>query len=215
MLHPFEVRGLGQSPFHYAGFEVMATKEGQPAGACDYCSTGIKYAAIIESSDGKRFVVGCECVRKLDLKSNTILAPMERDLKRFKRDEKIREQREKWEADRAKQIAEREAQEAQQRIVNGGLTDWELEQKNKLIKQQETLEFYSKKNEWILEVLVTKNGQFAASMYQELQSSDINDISENCKTIIGEIYAKSFGRSGSKKYDAALDDFYERTKRQD
>ena len=215
MLHPFEVRGLGQSPFHYAGFEVMATKEGQPAGTCDYCSTGIKYAAIIQSSDGKRFVVGCECVRKLENKSNAILTPMERDFKRFKRDEKIREQREKWEADRAKQIAEREAQEAQQRLVNNGLTDWELEQKNKLIKEQETLEFYSKKNEWILNVLANQRGQFAADMYQRLQASDVNNLSYNCKSIVGEIYAKSFGRSGSKKYEAALDDFYERTKCQD
>lgn len=211
MLHPFEAHGLGQSPFHYAGFQVMVTKEGQPSGTCNYCFTGIKYAAIIQSSDGKRFVVGCECVRKLDHKSNAILTPMERDFKRFKRDEKLRKQREEWEANRAKQIAEREAEEAKQRLVNGGLTDWELEQKNKLIKEQEAIKFYSQKNEWILTRLSLKNGQFAADMYQRLQASDINNLSDNCKRIVAEIYAKSFGRSGSKKYEAALDEFYART----
>jgi hypothetical protein len=33
-------------------------------GTCDYCSQGIAQCWTVESSDGRRFVVGCDCVEK-------------------------------------------------------------------------------------------------------------------------------------------------------
>jgi len=36
----------------------------QPGSSCDYCSNGIRYEFWLESANGKRFKVGCECVKK-------------------------------------------------------------------------------------------------------------------------------------------------------
>jgi len=69
--HPFETAGLGRAPFRLAGFSknVYVAYQGAapvPGGTCDYCATGIMYECVIESADKKRFVVGCDCVLRLD-----------------------------------------------------------------------------------------------------------------------------------------------------
>jgi len=68
-LHVFERRGLGKAPFRVYDFVTITYQACpgapvQPGGTCDYCGTGIMYACLIQSSDGKRFKVGCDCVRK-------------------------------------------------------------------------------------------------------------------------------------------------------
>lgn len=67
--HRFELAGLGVAPFRVAGFEIRTYQacHGAPVqvgGSCDYCGTGIKNTYLIDSSDGRRFVVGSSCVRK-------------------------------------------------------------------------------------------------------------------------------------------------------
>lgn len=80
--HKFEKAGLGKAPFRLirveerrgpwreldkngqpTGFEIGAP--GQPMGCCKYCYTGIAVCYVIESTDGNRFDVGCECVKKV------------------------------------------------------------------------------------------------------------------------------------------------------
>lgn len=72
--HPFESAGLGKSPFNYVGMEEkrhdLGNGESKPGGTCDYCGNGILYCFYIASADGKRFVVGCDCVAKLERESN-------------------------------------------------------------------------------------------------------------------------------------------------
>lgn len=68
-VHPFERVGLGKAPFRVAGYEkrVFYACPGAPmqcGGSCDYCGTGIVHTFIIVSADGKRFVVGSDCVAK-------------------------------------------------------------------------------------------------------------------------------------------------------
>jgi len=73
---------------------------GQPAGSCDYCGQGIKYCCHIRSADGREFVVGCDCVMKLDRKTNAKLVEVvETEKKRIEREHrrelaKARRQRE-------------------------------------------------------------------------------------------------------------------------
>jgi len=79
--HRFETAGLGKAPFRYVGFTERRGPEkildangnwnglecgapGQPMGTCDYCGQGIAICCEIVSSDGKRFVVGSDCVEK-------------------------------------------------------------------------------------------------------------------------------------------------------
>lgn len=82
-VHPFERNGLGKAPFRFVGMgqqdrlygEVilnraeyqrtwiaLTTTEG---GTCAYCGTAIKKLYNVESSDGKTFHVGCDCIMKV------------------------------------------------------------------------------------------------------------------------------------------------------
>lgn len=69
--HVFEIAGLGKAPFKLVYVEDVYFQEirmaihGIPRGSCDYCSTAITTLFYIDSADGKRFHVGCECVKKI------------------------------------------------------------------------------------------------------------------------------------------------------
>lgn len=68
-IHKFEAAGLGKAPFRFIGQETIVYvacpgAPEQPGGYCDYCGQAIKNAFHIQASDGKRFKVGCECIRK-------------------------------------------------------------------------------------------------------------------------------------------------------
>jgi len=73
--HPWEAAGLGNHPYRVVGIEtrvgpihlpngMMIGAPGQPMGTCDYCGQGIKEVYKIRAADGKRFEVGCDCVRR-------------------------------------------------------------------------------------------------------------------------------------------------------
>ena len=80
-IHVFEAAGLGKAPFQYLGYyedrggrqmqtatglTVTVGAPGQPMGTCDYCGASIAICCRIQSSDGKTFVVGSDCVMKTD-----------------------------------------------------------------------------------------------------------------------------------------------------
>ena len=73
--HVFERAGLGVAPFRVVGVErrvgpithdsgLIVGAPGQPMGSCEYCGQGIALCFSIKSSDGRRFIVGSECVAK-------------------------------------------------------------------------------------------------------------------------------------------------------
>lgn len=76
-VHCFEKAGLGKAPFRYIGMVDQNIKYGQatgtingiefstkPGGSCAYCGTYIVNMFNVESADGNRFHVGCECIKK-------------------------------------------------------------------------------------------------------------------------------------------------------
>ena len=77
-IHVFEQRGLGKAPFKFIGMEHQEIRYGErvlgtiggvtfttkPGGTCDNCGMYIVNMFNIESADGKRFHVGCDCVLK-------------------------------------------------------------------------------------------------------------------------------------------------------
>ncbi len=99
-IHPFERAGLGKAPFRYTGMEdqniqhgervlghvggcTMLTKKG---GTCAYCGTYIVNMYNVTSSDGFRFHVGSECIRKVG--DPKMVAEVESDEKVFKKTQK-------------------------------------------------------------------------------------------------------------------------------
>lgn len=92
-LHPFEKAGLGKAPFRFVGISekvcsgqpgtngISVGYSGQPAGTCDYCGMGIRYCCHIVSADKREFVVGCDCVMKLERSDNALVADVDREKK--------------------------------------------------------------------------------------------------------------------------------------
>lgn len=56
-LHVFEQSNLGKYPYTLLG--VVASP-----GCCQFCGTGVHWQYHYQSTDGKRFHVGCECAKK-------------------------------------------------------------------------------------------------------------------------------------------------------
>lgn len=206
-LHPFEAAGLGLAPFVYCGMSEQVYSPTpdvqQPAGSCDYCGMGIRYCCHIRSSDGREFIVGCDCVRKTFQASNRALSDMERDIakrEKAKRDEKRAAE---WKA----QCEARDAALQAERDRNGGKTDSELaylkRQQEEALKRAEM----RGRNLWLIQALTGMSGDFVANMIELLHKNSVADLSERCVSILQEIYAKSHGRRGSKAYYAACDEF--------
>lgn len=78
-VHKFEAAGLGKAPFRFVGLETAADRGAvqnerkgdgliyttNNATSCDYCGQGIMNAFVVASADGRRFKVGCDCIRKV------------------------------------------------------------------------------------------------------------------------------------------------------
>ena len=78
-IHAFEQAGLGKAPFRYVGMlhqeisygeRVIGSAGGipittKPGGTCDYCGKYIVNIFNVESSDGHKFHVGCDCIQKV------------------------------------------------------------------------------------------------------------------------------------------------------
>lgn len=60
-IHPFERSGLGHGPFECVDYEKRETGHGT---SCDHCGTYIVHVYFVQDCDGKRFKVGCDCMRR-------------------------------------------------------------------------------------------------------------------------------------------------------
>src|SRR5262245_33425193 len=95
LIHPWEKAGLGAAPFRFIGMTEKVYRPTpeliMPGGTCAYCSNGIRYVFECESADGKRFGVGCDCIRKVHHEGEKIVTAAmraERDAKRKQRAER-------------------------------------------------------------------------------------------------------------------------------
>jgi hypothetical protein len=104
-IHCFEAAKLGKAPYAFLGvreFKFKAAPEAptQPGTCCDYCGTGIMYAFMLRSADGKEFKVGCDCIEKSGDKGlRKIISQLEKE----KRQKKAQEKRQK-ELDRRNEV---------------------------------------------------------------------------------------------------------------
>jgi hypothetical protein len=68
---------------------------------------------------------------------------------------------------------------------------------------------FAEKNGWLIGVLEQAHqGGFVESILQELRSTTLaHELPPRALAILSDIYAKTAGRRGSSKYDAAMDEF--------
>ena len=207
-LHPFEAAGLGLAPFRCVGVRenVYSAAPGhrQPGGTCQYCGQGIMYECMIQSKDGKVFKVGIDCVRKCDRDDNRALTVAEREMAKINKAKKDAKRQAKWEEANRK----REAELDRQRSVNGGLTDYEVEQAKRKAAEDAQREAVCKANEWLVKVIQKCPGDFARSMVERLESKPVASLSPRMIQVLCEMYAKATGgRKNSKGYAKAAQFF--------
>lgn len=63
-------------------------------------------------------------------------------------------------------------------------------------------------NEWLLQVLRPLQFDFAQGMVQHLERCALEDLSDRALNCLCDVYAKEFGRRGSKVYQAAENEFW-------
>ena len=115
------------------------------------------------------------------------------------RQKAIREARR--EAERIEREARVVAELAAQRERNGGLTDYELGQKERAKQEELIVAKFSKVNAWILTVLDREpQSDFIRSIIGKLEHMKASELSEKVQSILKDIWSRKFGRRGSKKY---------------
>lgn len=105
--HQFEAAGLGVAPFRYVGFRERRGPEkildkngvwhgeecgspGQPMGTCKFCGQCIAICCEIVSADGKRFIVGSDCVEKT---GDAGLRKVKTEVAKYKREQSLAKER--------------------------------------------------------------------------------------------------------------------------
>lgn len=119
-VHRFERAGLGKAPFRFVEmtekvYQACPGAPAQPGSNCDYCMASIRYEFWCESSDGKVFKVGCDCIHKIgDRGLVKQISAAERQL-RDKKNAAARERK------KAKKIARLESARAKLPTIRGTL----------------------------------------------------------------------------------------------
>lgn len=233
--HVFENAGMGKAPFKLVGFYAIPSKslaehnptaynnmlaampKGVGCGTCVYCGTALINNFIIESSDGKKSAVGCDCVAKTGDQGLT-------DTIKLKKLELAREKRAlarqaKWQAQEDKRQAELE----EERTRNGGLTDSQVYQQKVDALEAEfglAAKTISENLGELLNALDPKkdSSSFVRDMISLIERGQLNDLSRNMWNIVADIAAKQTGgRANSKAYNtdrARYDDMINNAKEQ-
>lgn len=180
-------------------------------GTCDYCGQGIATVMRIESSDGRSFGVGCDCVAKLDRDDNRLAD----EATRVRAEVRRQQRQDRAEKRRQERAAKREAELQEQRERNGGLTDREVETAKAEAEQKRSAEINTSNNQWLIDVLnqVPYTSDFVSSMIRQLKQKPLADMSPKCQDILCDIYAKTStkgARRNSKAYNAATAEFESR-----
>lgn len=203
---------LGTAPYRFVGIwsaPSKALQEANPSAynnamtgrpkacrfSCDHCGTGIEHHCLIVDANGERFAVGSSCIAKLhDTELLEAVEIAKRKAAKVKR-KAIADQK------RANKQAAYEAELEAQRAKNDGLTDWELQQKERAKALEAKRDAVAVIAEPILTSLRNAGGDFCADI--SCQILDGHFPSNRAATIVIEIIAKQSGRKGSKAYNAA------------
>lgn len=185
-IHKFEAAGLGVAPFRCVAVRQnlfpLGDGTSKPGGTCDFCSNGIMWEFVIKGADGRTFKVGSDCVAK------TGDAGMIRTSRRMRSNFRTPEQIAAAEAKRAAYAAMREA---------------EAIARAEAVAKAEAEAIPA--NAWILEALPAGDGGFIDSMRDQLRTRKFADMSPRQIEVLIDVYARTFGRRGSKAYNEAAD----------
>lgn len=222
-IHLFEAAGLGKAPFKLLYVvslpsPAMAAQNPTaynnalrdiprdvPCGTCHFCGTAIMNNFIIQSKDGRKHAVGCDCIAKVgDAGLVSAVKAEEKKKRKAKADAKREEKRQQWLADNADRITAERAQAAQR--------DTQIAQAN-----AERLERLAP----LVKALQGAYGNFAADMLNTLAGRaaianmpgtayagrDLHTFTPRQLEVMQDIYARTCGNRNSAGYKAAAEQF--------
>lgn len=211
-IHKFEIAGMGKAPFKVVGFykipslslaehnpnaynnQLSAMPQGFGIGSCAFCGIGLVNNYLIESADGKKSAVGCDCVGKAgDAGLTSKIKEMQRQARR--------------EAREIAREAKYQAQLDAQRKANGGKTDAQIREEKIEARNAAITAGKMAIKESLKEVglaLRHANGAFAHDLSNLLREVNFDQISPNMQRIATEIATKEItgARKNSKAYNA-------------
>jgi len=211
-VHPFEMSGMGFAPYKFVAIWTAPTIDESGNNieaynldmkhrpeccnfACAHCGTAIMIHCIVENAQGKQYAVGSDCISKHDREGcadATLIAVRQRrrDLDREKREAKRQRDHEKYlntvcndlgETNRERQTREyAEEQQAQKDRENNVMNKWGF----------------------LIDAL-RNAGDFGRGMATSIENG--REPYGRGVDIALEIYAKQFGRRGSKAFNEAFD----------
>ena len=171
---------------------------------CNVCGMGLQNNVIIRDADGKHFVAGIDCAEKSGDSKVMAKAKIEENARK----RAIRQA--KAEAKRIAANAKLEADQAEQRERNNGLTDWEVIRAAEKAAAEAAETIVAAKSAAtagdimkVLELTSQHQDDFCASMLRSFRRGD--RFSDRAAGIVMEIYGKFHGRRNSKAYGEAYD----------
>lgn len=195
LTHPWQEAGMGVAPYAFAG----CVDAGQGSiHSCDACGAGIRYLFFVVDGSGREFKVGCDCIEKVG--DNRMTS----DAIEAKKAIKYQREREAEEARRKAAIAAREAKLELQREANGGMTDEEL---RRFERGQEV----ERINGWLIEAFGLRDADHGSwDGLNDLLMTPITEKTPRYIDIVAKLWGQRFGgRSGSKAWKAATDQFWD------
>ena len=103
LTHRFTRAGFGNAPFRLIGHSENVFNNGdgttKAGGTCDYCGTGIRWEFHVQSADGKKFKIGCDCARHLY--DSKLVVVIESEMRKIKKAAAAAKKAAKEVADRA------------------------------------------------------------------------------------------------------------------
>lgn len=218
--HPWQDLGLGRAPFVCVGYFDLPSKalltqnpeaynaamrnvpQGYGVGTCKVCGQAIMMNCMINSADGRKFVVGCDCVL------HTYEARLISVVEKLKKTRMRKKRAEAKAAKIQKRIDAVAAELDRQRKANGGLTDREAQQKRIAEAIAKAQEGFVAENGWLISALHGR-GNFAESMVKKLATGALSEetFSPRMLDVMKDMFAVRRGRRGTKAYEAAVVEF--------
>jgi hypothetical protein len=154
-------------------------------GSCGVCGMSLVNNFIITDATGKKFSVGCDCVKKHG--GTRLITEVEAQQKAIDKAKRAEKTRLKYEAQAAARKLEQEAQ----RERNGGMTDYELEMHNRKEKEQARIREICMIMHPVICALNDKRTDFCNSIVRQIEAGHMYSIGGRAIDIIDGICKKA------------------------
>lgn len=203
---PPDAAGIGAVEAYNAALTDLAHKQrslGVTGGSCQVCGMPLTHNYVFQNAAGQRFVVGCDCADR----AGEMTSAAEQAFKRSQAAKQAAETRARWNAQLDALGADgfvslNQVRSDARRLAQA---EWQRAQAQMAVEA-------AQQNLWLIQALDGMSGSFAPAMVERLSTHHLSEqhFTPRQISVMANIYGKLHGRAGSKKYNAAVDEFYQK-----